>query len=136
MITSIEVFLVASFPNGMNVSHADFIAPLEVDDRPTTSDGGQWRTSTVELFSLLREQFATADEPSVAFDQEIRRQLIEVARWLELRSSKLLALVDELKVTLLIDMLIVQDQMDINLPSELMRICGCCDVSIQLITND
>ncbi len=92
----------------------------------------------VDLVEVESAAFQEAEEPNEAFVAELDRRLKRVAGWLERQPATLFA---ELRdagfcTQLLFTGWIDCDQLDLDLPPELLRICGELGLSISIITND
>jgi hypothetical protein len=136
-----SIMLVASFPDGRNVGLDDFVGPLQAqasDDPVKVSyDRGQWASSTIEFFNRSLEDYRDEPEPSAAFFDEITTALTRVAEWIDERKGPLQDIRRSgLDVSLLVDMDIDQDQMELRLSPDVSRACGEAGISIEIITND
>jgi hypothetical protein len=140
-VLRVSVSLIASFPDGRNVSHDDFVGLLgaRVGDgiADVASDRGRWATSRIEFQSRALEDGMDQPEPSEVLFQVIETTLLHVGEWIDERRSAVQRLRENgLNVSLLVDVLMDQDQMELMLPPVLLRACGEAGLPIHLISND
>lgn len=135
MIRTISCSLVASRSDGKNVGKSEFVDLLDVEGFATTSDRGAWASSTVELLTLRCSDFS-GDEPYEAFSSALSSGLETTAQWLSRNSRALARRPTELKVMVLLEATIDQDQIDLEIPPVLMSACGQCSASLQIVSNE
>ncbi len=141
-VLSVLIALQASFGDGRNISESDFIKCLTIAGEDpiegTTADRGNWASSCIN-FSIVRlSDFSTEDEPHEAMSATLMTVLNGVSSFLNRQSVA--AFEDfqsrELKVNLLVDVRMDEDQMEFDLPSGLIASCGRLGLGIYMISND
>ena len=139
-LQNIEISLRAHRKDGQNVSAAEFIEPLRGIEAAieAVSDRGRWQSGLVVLARLGLSEFSTEEEPSEAFYSRLTADLERAASWLQQQSVDVFDAFKKagLTVDLFLDLWIDADQMDLSIPSLLVRAGGRLDLSIQMITND
>jgi len=96
------------------------------------------------LLNVSMEEFAHVDTTedggaqSMAFESAIREGIVGATKWLENQSSEIFA---ELRgMDYITDVFIggwlTDDQFDLDLPAEFLKICGTLGLSISICTND
>jgi hypothetical protein len=142
MVGSILVGLQASFPDGREVAAGDFLVPLQIrpvdEVEATRADGGEWAAGMIYFPVTRLSAFVHEAEPHEVFAKELRRALLVAAAFLDRRPTTVL---DELRSTglalrLFIDVRMDQDQMELNLPHELVAACGRHQLGVFVISND
>jgi hypothetical protein len=116
----------------VNALHADFSQFLSF------GSGGRWQSAGFVVLNCSLTDFQDQAEPSERFFQSVRDSLVTFAKWL---SGVALAGVEMLRlngyeVQLVIDISIDQNQMEFNLPWELMRETGRLKFPVKIISND
>jgi hypothetical protein len=140
-VLNVSIVLIASYPDGRNVGRTDFVAPLVAlpSDQVTsvTFDGGAWTSSSIEFLNSSLDSYRAHAEPSEAFFEDVERTFAGVANWIDERRDLLRSVRESgLELTLLVDMVIDQDQMELVLCAAVLRAAGEASIPIQLITND
>jgi len=140
-VLSVSIVLVASYPEGRNVGRSDFVDMLATPptDRvaAVTFDEGPWASSKIEFLNRQLHGYQSHAEPATAFFEEIQKTLTDVARWIDDRKAPLKnARESGLEVSLLLDMVIDQDQLDLILPAAILRAAGEAGIPVQVITNE
>jgi hypothetical protein len=140
-IRLISISLLASFSDGRNVDKDTFITPLELSDCDQIVsfevDQGKWGSAYIVFLQEDISSYMSNPEPYTAFYQKIDSVFIYLQDWLSKRKNCIHEmLAKELKISLLVDMWIDDNQMDLELPSSLLLVCGECNINFQIITND
>ncbi len=141
-VGSVAIVLQASFADGRGVRQEDFHKPLQLakEDEVETSygSGKQWESGGVCFAPVRLRDFSSTEEPSEEFFKEVARRLIAIAGFLERRPTAVFQRFqsDGLKVRILIDVWMNQDQMEVDLPCELLIACARHGLGISLISND
>jgi hypothetical protein len=140
-VLNASIVLISSYPDGRNVSRSEFVGPLVAlpSDRVTsvTFDGGAWTSSNIEFSNFNLDSYRAQAEPSEAFFEDVERIFSGVASWIDERRGLLKSVRESgLELTLLVDMVIDQDQLELVLPAAVLRAAGEAGIPIQVITND
>jgi hypothetical protein len=133
---------ISPWADGRNVLRDHFVDPL----RLVVGDGGvlaieagagEWRSAKAVFFNREANAYADREEPSAAFEEDITAAFAAVAEWTDSRSAALRDLrATGLKVVLLIDLFMNDDQMEIVLPSAMLQALGSANVPVHIISND
>jgi hypothetical protein len=146
-VGSVLIGLQASRKDGRGVTSREFLAPLEIrpgEVEATRADGGEWASGMV-YFSVVRysdfdhvDKSADAGAQSEVFFAGIVNAFRGAARFLDQRSPTVTASMRAagLSLQLFIEVRMDQDQMELELPPELMAACGRHELKAYLISND
>src|SRR5262245_27127187 len=146
-VGSVLIGLQASHKNGRGVTSAEFLAPLNIrsgEVEATRADGGEWASGMV-YFAVIRhsdfdhvDKSADAGAQSEAFFAGIVEAFRSAARFLDQRPPSVTASMRAagLSLQLFIEVRMDQDQVELELPPELMAACGRHELKAYLISND
>ena len=128
-------------PNG-TVPFAEFFTPLNLPDtdpfEKLGAEEGYRSTSLIILARLKLSDFYSADDPWAAMAEELRQRFDETANWLRNRPKAAFDKYEEdgIKVDLLIQAWIDDNQVDLSLPARLCATCGELGIGIVFVTNE
>jgi hypothetical protein len=136
-----SIILIAPYGDGRNVTSDAFVRPLRAavgnGILEVNSDRGLWKSAQVQFMDRNADYHRDAEEPSEAFEKDIQDTFAFVADWIDERRNELLEMRRSgLKLILLFDFVIDQDQFELNVPPALMRAAGAAEVPIKMISND
>ena len=128
-------------PDRKRVPDAAFTGRLLItpDDRIVSVKKGKVeQAARVTLVALDAGDFSNVEEPSEAFAEALRAALQRAGRWLSRQPSAVFKDLRQAgcKVDLFIGAWIDMDQLDLDLPPELLRACGKHRLPVSIITND
>ncbi len=140
-VGSVLIGLQASRRDGRGVTTAEFLAPLDIrsgEVEATRADGGAWASGMV-CFSVTRlGAFAGAEEPTEAFFARLVEAFRAAGRFLDGRAQEVTSKLRAcgLSLRLFIEIRMDHDQMELELPPELLAACGRHALGIYVISND
>jgi hypothetical protein len=147
MIGSVLIALQASHRSGRGVTTAEFLEPLNI--RPgeiegVQADGGSWVAGLVYFAVIRRSAFAHIDTSSdagaqsEAFFAGVIEAFRGAARFLDQRPPSITANMRAggLSLRLFVDVRMDQDQMELELPPEILAACGRHGLGMYVISND
>jgi hypothetical protein len=146
-VGSVLIGLQASRKDGRGVTTEEFLAPLAIrsgEVQATRADGGEWSSSMV-YFAVIRhsdfdhvDKSADAGAQTEAFFAAIVDAFRATARFLDQRPPEVSASMRAagLSLQLFIEVRMDQDQMELELPPELLAACGRHELKAYLISND
>jgi hypothetical protein len=132
-------------PDG--VTAAEFLAPLNIqlgEAEDTRADGGAWASGMV-YFPVVRycdfahvDTSADAGAQSIAFEAAVGEALRAAGQFLDRRPPSVTAAMRAagLKLRLLVEVRMDQDQMELEFPPELLAACGRHGLGVSVISND
>lgn len=146
-VGSVLIGLQAWRKDARGVTGEEFLAPLDI--RPgqveaTRADGGEWSSGMV-YFAVIRhsdfdhvDKSADAGAQSEAFFAAVVEAFRMTARFLDERSPGVTTAMRAagLSLQLFIEIRMDQDQMELELPPELLAACGRHGLGVYLISND
>jgi hypothetical protein len=141
-VLSISISLRAWHREGRPVRFDEFFGRLSFASTDPTIERsesvGEWQAARLVFVALQADDFKNAQEPAEAFAAALRFGLDEMARWLLRQSSDVFDKMRQtgLKVDVFIRVWIDQDQLDLDLPAELLGACGAHGLGVSIITND
>jgi hypothetical protein len=146
-VGSILIALQASRGDGRGVTSAEFLDPLNIqpgEAEATRADGGAWASGVIYLAIIRYSAFAHIDTSadagaqSEAFFAGIVEAFRGAARFLDERPPSVTAAICAagLSLRLLVDVRMDQDQMELELPAELLAACGRHGLGVYVISND
>lgn len=146
-VGSVSIGLQASRKDGRGVTPEEFLAPLDI--RPgqveaTRADSGKWSSGMVDFAVIRHSDFdhvgksADAGAQSEAFSAAIGEAFRATAQFLDERSPSVTTAMRTagLSLQLFIEVRMDQDQMELELPPELLTACGRHGLRVYLISND
>lgn len=147
MVGSVLIGLQASRGDGLGVTTAEFLAPFDIQPgevEATRADCGAWASGMVYVAVVRYNSFADVDTTadagaqSEAFEAGLVEAFRAAGRFLDRRPREVTAALRGAGHTLrlLVDVRMDQDQMELNLPAELLAACGRHGLGIYLISND
>jgi hypothetical protein len=146
-VGSVLIGLQASRKDGRGVATAEFLAPLCIQPdevEATRADGGAWASAMVYLAVVRYSAFAHVDTSadagaqSEAFFAGVVAGFRAAGQFLDRRRPEVSARMRAagLSLQLFVDVRMDQDQMELELPPELMAACGRHGLSMYVISND
>ena len=146
-VGSVLIGLQAWHPDGREVTSAEFLAPLDIrpgEAEADRADGGPGAGGMVYLAVVRYSAFAHVDTAadagaqSVAFAAGVAEAFRAAARFLDRREPAATAVLRAagLSVRLFIEVRMDQDQMELDLPPELLAACGRHALGVYIISND
>jgi hypothetical protein len=140
-VGSVLIALQASFKNGRGVTKADLLDPLNIQPgevKAAHANGGAWQSGMIYFAVVRLSDFAGADEPAEVHYMQVIEALRAAARFLDRRSTEAIAQLRAkgLSLRLFVDIRMDQDQMELELPPELLTACGRHALEIYVISND
>ena len=146
-VLSVLIGLQASRGDGRGVTSAEFLEPLGI--RPgevlsTRADAGAWASGMVYFAVVRHSDFrhvdlsADAGAQSEAFHGGVVQAFRAAGRFLDQRSPAVTAAlrVAGLSLRLFVEVRMDQDQMELELPPELLAACGRHGLGMYVISND
>ncbi len=146
-VGSVLIGLQASRRDGRGVTSAEFLDPLSIrpgEVEATRADGGAWASGMI-YFAVVRysafthiDTSADAGAQSEAFFACVVAAFRDAARFLDQRQPSATAAMRAagLSLRLFVDVRMDQDQMELELPAELLAACGRHGLGVYLISND
>jgi hypothetical protein len=146
-VGSVLIGLQASRRDGRGVTSAEFLDPLSIQPgevEATRADGGAWASGMI-YFAVVRysafthiDTSADAGAQSEAFFAGVVAAFRDAARFLDQRQPSATAAMRAagLSLRLFVDVRMDQDQMELELPAELLAACGRHGLGVYLISND
>jgi hypothetical protein len=146
-VGSVLIGLQASRGDGRGVTSAEFLDPLNIqpgDVEATRADGGAWASGMIH-FAIVRysafahiDTSADAGAQSEAFFAGVVAAFRAAARFLDERPASVTAAIRAagLSLRLFVDVWMDQDQMELELPPELLAACGRHGLGAYVISND
>ncbi len=141
-VGSVQICLTGSFRDDRGVTTERFLTPLNIqpDEEVESSraDGGKWQSGVVYFPVTRLRDFATAEEPSEAFFAQLKQRLLAIARFLDNRPPAVTVALRSsgMELRLIIDVWMDQDQMELELPPELLAACSRHGLPVYIISND
>ena len=146
-VGSVLVGLQASRGDGRGVTTAEFLAPLAVQPgevEATRADGGAWASGMVYFAVVRHSDFDHVDKSidagaqSEAFFAGIVEAFRAAGRFLDRRSPDVTRAMRAagLSLRMFVEVRMDQDQMELELPPELLGACGRHGLSVYVISND
>jgi hypothetical protein len=140
MIHNIKVTIVGSHEEDGTILPSDIMEAFstEFSEFEAFGMGGKWHSAGFILFWLTLKDFDDKAEPSEAFMQSMRARIMSLAVWLSSVPTESAQKLVRRKfvVQLVIDLFIDQNQMDLDLPWELLREAGRLKLPIKIVSND
>jgi hypothetical protein len=140
MIQQLRLSLLAWNPDGKPLSGEQLASALSanVSRFVVGGSGTKWESARISAFTILHEAYKAEDQPSEAFENAMLAGFIDFSTWLAtLASNACDALrAHGMKLAVLIDFWMDQDQMDLELPPELLIQLGRLRLPLQLVSND
>jgi hypothetical protein len=146
-VGSVLIALQASRKTGQGVTTSEFLAPLAIQPNEveaTRADGGGWASGMV-YFKVVRDsdfenvdKSADAGAQSEAFFEGVGAAFRAVGQFFDQRSPDVTTAMREsgLSLRLFVEIRMDQDQMELELPSELLIACGRHKLGVYIISND
>lgn len=146
-VGSVLIGLQASRGDGRGVTTAEFFAPLAIrpgEVESTRADCGAWASGIV-YFAVVRnsdfdhvDKTADAGAQSEAFFAGVVEAFRAVGRFLDDRSPEVIATMRAaaLSLRIFVEVRMDQDQMELELPPELLAACGQHGLGVYIISND
>ena len=146
-VGSVLIALQASRSDGQGVTDAEFLEPLAIrsgEVAATRADGGPWMSGLV-YFAVVRlsdfndvDTTTDAGAQSDAFFSAVVEAFRTAARFLDERSPAVTGAMRSsgLSLRLFVDVRMDQDQMELELPPELLAACGRHGMGVFIISND
>jgi hypothetical protein len=146
-VGSVLIGLRASRRDGRGVTTDEFLSPLHIrpgEVEATRADGGAWASGMVYLAVVRYSAFAHVDTSAdagaqtEAFEAAVGEAFQAAGRFLERRRPEITADMREagLSLSLLVEVRMDQDQMELEFPPELLALCGRHGLGIYVISND
>ncbi len=146
-VGSVLIGLQASRKDGRGVTSEEFLAPLEIHQgevQATQADAGAWASGMVYFAVVRYSDFGHVDKSgdagaqSEAFFAAIGEAFQLTARFLNQRGPEVIASMRAtgLSLQLFIEVRMDKDQMELELPPELMAACGRHEIKAYVISND
>lgn len=140
-IGKLAVSVRAYNPCGRPVEDDDFVTPLGAAVEPPilsiASGRPAYHSALITFSDRSVTEFQDQTDRHAALELAIRADLIQLAMWLAPRATKIRALtIDGLVVDVVFDIWIDQDQLDLDIPTELLVACGAAGTPIRLTSND
>jgi hypothetical protein len=129
------------------VTSAEFLDPLNIlpgEVEAARAEGGPWASGMVYFAVVRYSDFAHVDASadagaqSIAFEAAVAEALRAAARFLDRRPPAILVAMRAkgLSMRLFIEIRMDQDQMELELPPELLAACGQHGLGVFIISND
>jgi hypothetical protein len=146
-VGSVLIGLQAWRGDGLGVTSSEFLDLLEIrpsEVEATRADGGAW-TSAIVYFAVVRYSgFAHVDTTtdagaqSEAFFAGVMEAFRTAGRFLDQRSPEVTAAIRAagMSLRLFVEIRMDQDQMELELPQELLAACARHGLGVYLISND
>jgi hypothetical protein len=146
-VGSVLIGLQASRRDGRGVTSGEFLTPLNIQPgevEATRADGGAWASGMVYFAVVRLSAFAGAGDstdpgaPVEAFFAQVVEAFRATGRFLDRRPPEVTASLRAagLSLRLFVDVRMDQDQMELELPPELLAACGRHALSVYIISND
>jgi len=141
-IESVRVSLRATSRERHAVGHDDFIQKLRLPpDDPyakLSAEPGKRTSGLVVFFELNVADFQQHEDPWDELSIQLTSRCKEIASWLDARSQESMnaCAADGLDITLFFNVWINSDQIDLQIPPELLNACGRLSIPIRLLSND
>ena len=146
-VGSVLIGLQASRRDGRGVTTDEFLAPLNIQPgevEATRADGGAWASGMVYFAVVRYAEFAHVDTSadagaqSEAFDAGVEEAFQTAGRFLDRRRPEITAGMRAagLSLRLFVEVRMDQDQMELELPLELLAACGRHGLGVHVISND
>jgi hypothetical protein len=146
-VGSVLIGLQAARDDGRGVTSAEFLDPLNIQPgevEATRADGGAWASGMIYFAIVRYSAFAHIDTSvdagaqSEAFFAGVVEAFRSAARFLDERPPSVTAAVRAagLSLRLFVDVWMDQDQMELELPAELLAACGRHGLGAYVISND
>jgi hypothetical protein len=140
-VGSVSIGLQASFKNGRGVTKTDFLDLLSIQPgevEATRASGKDWQSGMVYFAIVRLNDFAKAIEPTEAFHRQVVEAFRAAARFFDVRSPEAMGRLRAkgLSLRLFVEIRMDQDQMELELPSELLTACGRHGLGVYIISND
>jgi len=146
-VGAVLIRLQASRGDGRGVTSAEFIDPLNIQPgevEATRADGGAWASGMIYFATVRFSAFAHIDTSgdagaqSEAFFAGVVEASQGAARFLDGRPPSVTAAIRAagLSLRLFIDIWMDQDQMELELPAELLAACSRHGLGVYMISND
>src|SRR5437660_1359642 len=128
MVTYIEISLRAWHPDGNTISGEELVAALAADTSAyaVIGSGQKWETARIVASGHSLEAYKDKDEPHEAFFKSVRESLVAFSKWLSSLSPDSLDMLRSkgMKLDLFMDFRIDQDQLELEVPCELISEMG------------
>jgi hypothetical protein len=146
-VGSVLIGLQAWRRDGRGVTSGEFLAPLNIQPgevEATRADGGAWASGMV-FFSVIRlsafsgvKDSTDPGAPTEAFFAQVVEAFRATGRFLDRRPPEVTAGLRAagLSLRLFVDVRMDQDQMELELPPDLLAACGRHALSVYIISND
>jgi hypothetical protein len=146
-VGSVLIGLQASRRDGRGVTSGEFLAPLNIQPgeiEGTCADGGAWSSAMV-TFAIVRfsdfthvDTTTDAGAQAEAFFAGIVEAFRAVSRFLDRRTPQVTVglRMTGLSLRLFVEIRMNQDQMELQLPPELLAACGRHGLGAYIISND
>jgi hypothetical protein len=146
-VGSVLIGLQASRADGEGVTTAEFLAPLAIqagEVEATRSDAGEWASGMVYFAVVRHSDYSHVDKStdagaqSEAFFVGVAEALRSAAKFLDQRSPAITTAMRSagLSLRLFVEVRMDQDQMELELPPELLAACGRHGLGVYVISND
>ena len=146
-VGSVLIGLQASHQVERGVTTDEFLAPLDIrpdEVEATRADGGAWASGMVYLAVVRYSAFAHVDASadagaqSESFEAAVVEAFRAAGRFLDRRRPEITAGIRAagLSLQLFVEVRMNQDQMELELPPELLAACGAHGLGIYVISND
>jgi hypothetical protein len=146
-VGSVLIALQASRKDGRGVTSAEFLQPLNIQPgevETTRADGGGWASGSVYFAVVRFSDFAHVDTTadagarSEAFFAGVVEAFRAAGRFLDRRPPHVTAgmRATGLSLRLFVEARMNQDQMELELPTELLAACGRHALGVYIISND
>lgn len=145
-VASVLIGLQAS-GGARGVTAAEFLAPLAIqpgEAKAARADGGPWASGMVYFAVVRQSEFAQADmsadtgAQSEAFHAGVVEGFRAAGRFLNRRSPEVTAAMraSGLALRVFVEVRMDQDQMELELPPDLMAECGRHGLGVYVLSND
>ncbi len=146
-VGSVLIGLQASRRDGKGVTTLEFLAPLTIqagEVEAACADGGPWASGMVYFAVIRFSDFAHVDTTgdagaqTEAFFAGVVEAFRAVGRFLDQRPPEITAWMRAagLSLRLFVEVRMNQDQMELDLPSDLLAACGRHSLGVYIISND
>ncbi len=146
-VGSVLIGLQASRGDGRGVTSCEFLAPLNIQPgevEATRADGGAWASGMVNFSVVRLSSFAGAGgpadpgAPTEAFFAGALEAFRATGRFLDRRQPEVVAGLRAagLSLRLFVEVRMDQDQMELELPPELLAACSRHALGVYVISND
>lgn len=141
-ILSINLVLSAARRDGQTVTSEDFLGPLNLSNGKSSgwecvADRSPGTTGLVVFYERSVSDIE-GDEPHEILTEELTAKYTEISNWLESLPQDAIAKIQGagLRLTFNVETWIDQDQIDFDLPPELMVALGSNGIPLQLVSNE